>query len=81
MDRWTKIRSPGHRSNYLLDDPLATDTTLRNLDQIFPAWREPDTTHTTLSDAPQADPRPWPQDPISQLVWLATSEAQPWVPT
>jgi hypothetical protein len=69
------------RSTYLLDDALATDTAIRNLDEIFVAWREPDTTHTTLSDAPQADPRPWPQDPITQLVWLAASPAKPWVPT
>jgi hypothetical protein len=30
----------------------------------------------------QPDPRPWPtDDPIAQLVWLATSGAEAWVPT
>jgi hypothetical protein len=74
-----QLTSP--RSKYLLDDPLATDTAIANLDDVFPAWREPDNTHSTFSTAPQTDPRPWPQDPVEQLVWLAASEAQPWVPT
>jgi hypothetical protein len=69
------------RSNYILDDPLATDIAIANLDQVFPAWREPDSTDTTFSDAPQDDPRPWPKDSLEQLIWLAASEAQPWVPT
>jgi hypothetical protein len=35
-----------------------------------------------LMDRRPLDVRPWPKDdPVSQLVWLATSGAEPWIPT
>jgi hypothetical protein len=71
----------GSRSHYLLGDPLATDIAIANLDTVFPGWRDKDNRAINLSDAPQQDPRPWPQDPVEQLVWLCTSDAEPWVPT
>lgn len=67
------------RSRYL-DDPLATDCAIANLDDIFPAWKNPRTEVMTTSwNTP--DPRPWPADPVEQLVWLSASDAKVWVPT
>ncbi|ORB84675.1 hypothetical protein B1987_13700 [Mycobacterium kansasii] len=70
------------RSNYLFDDPLASDTAIANLDHIFPAWRDR-TTPTPVSFSPSWDGRaqPWPKDPVGQLVWIVTSGAQAWTPT
>ncbi|SDC25840.1 hypothetical protein SAMN04488581_0400 [Mycolicibacterium neoaurum] len=68
------------QSKYL-DDPLASNIAIANLDDVFPAWRIPNRTHTRMSNDPPPDPRPWPLDGIEQLVWLATSGAQVWVPT
>lgn len=62
-----------------LPDPLASDLILANLDDLVPGWRQKDTRFTV---AGQLEPRqPWPTDPDELLVWLATSTAQPWVPT
>jgi hypothetical protein len=71
----------GSRSQYLFDDPLATDLAIRNLDQVFPQWRNRDNSSINLSAAPPHDPRPWPKDPVEQLAWLCTSGAEVWVPT
>lgn len=59
------------------DDPRATDLLLSNLDDIAPGWRQPgrDYSGKTLWSAP------WPTDDLEYLVWLCTSDAQPWVPT
>ena len=69
------------RSDYLLDDPMASDLILSNLDVLFPAWKSRPGNVSRMSAAPEEDPRPWPADPIEQLVWLCVSEAQVWVPT
>lgn len=50
-------------------DPLASELHAQNLDAVWaPNWR--DRTDT-----------PWPADPVEKLLWLARSNAQPWVPT
>jgi hypothetical protein len=69
-----------HASTYLYDDPHASRLFIRNIDDVFPAWRDPGPSTITLSGAPP-DPRPWPTDPIAQLVWLSSSDAQVWLPT
>lgn len=68
-----------NQSHYL-DDPLANLVAIRNIDDVFPHWRDADTSRTYIHGA-APDPRPWPVDPVQQLLWLATSDAQPWVPT
>lgn len=68
------------RSKYL-DDVLARDTAIANLDVIFPKWRSPAAGIQTLMVGQEPDPRPWPTDPIEQLIWLSTSGARVWVPT
>jgi hypothetical protein len=67
-----------HRSPHL-DDPLADDTHLANLDDILPGWRDPDTRFSMQGEPP--DRRPWPADPVEQLVWLVRSGAEVWLPT
>ncbi|MCK5751503.1 MAG: hypothetical protein KAH46_02225 [Mycobacterium sp.] len=50
-------------------DPLASELHAQNLDAVWATnWR--DRTDT-----------PWPADPVEKLLWLARSNAQPWVPT
>jgi hypothetical protein len=71
----------GSRSHYLLNDPLASDIILANLDDLYPEWKTKGANTFNISDAPDDDPRPWPQEPIEQIVWMCTSDAQPWVPT
>jgi hypothetical protein len=51
----------GARSHYLLDDPLATDLALKNLDEVFPQWRDRDNRSVNLTDAPQQDRDPGPK--------------------
>ena len=67
-----------HRSPHI-DDPLADDTHLANLDDILPGWRDPDTRYTMQGAPP--DRRPWPGDPVEQLVWMVRSDAEVWLPT
>lgn len=56
-------------SNTQSRDPLASDLHAQNLDAVWaPNWR--DRTDT-----------PWPTDPVERVLWLARSNAQPWVPT
>jgi hypothetical protein len=69
------------RSDYLWDDQVASDLILANLDELYPQWKTKTATTFKLSDAPEPDPRPWPTNPIEQLVWLSASDAVPWVPT
>jgi hypothetical protein len=59
-------------------DPLASDTHLADLDDVFPTWRERDTRFYMQGSPP--DRRPWPQDPLEQLVWIIR-HATPWIPT
>jgi hypothetical protein len=62
-----------------LDDVLANDMMIANLDDVFPEWRQsqPRNLDHTLNDL-----RPWPgTDDIADLVWLSASDAEPWIPT
>jgi hypothetical protein len=67
-----------HRSDYV-NDPLADDTHIRNLDAVLPGWREPDTRFSMQGVPP--DRRPWPTDAIEQLVWFINGPAEIWLPT
>ena len=68
------------RSDYIEDD-LASDLQLANVDEVLPGWNRPDN-RAALSFRELGDRRPWPiHDPIEQLVWLVTSDAEPWLPT
>lgn len=60
-------------------DPLARDTYLANLDEIWPTWSVAGMREEISGDRLQ--PAPWPVDELGQIVWLATSNAEPWVPT
>lgn len=66
--------------SHYMDDPLANLAAIRNIDDVFTHWRDADTSRVYVSGG-APDPRPWPLDPVRQLLWLATSSAQPWVPT
>lgn len=68
------------RSHHI-EDELASDLHLANLDQVLPGWKRPDNrAATTLGEL--GDRRPWPiDDPLAQLVWMVTSNARPWLPT
>lgn len=68
------------KSDYI-EDELASDLAIANLDEILPGWRRPDNRAAT-NFGELSDRRPWPiDDPIEQLVWLAISDAEPWLPT
>ncbi|WNG94997.1 hypothetical protein [Mycobacterium sp. ITM-2016-00318] len=80
-----KWSTPSHMwvssaSRYFYDDPLASNLAIRNLDEIFPCWRD-GRTSTVVISGDEPDPRPWPKDPVAQLIWLSTSAAEVWVPT
>ena len=60
-------------------DQIATDLVASNWDDTFPTWRQKDTTVYVFGEAP--DRRPWPNDPVAQLVWMITSGLEMWVPT
>ena len=77
----TDHRVTAHRSKYLHDDDLASDFAVANLDALFSAWREPKREYSISMSPEQPDPRPWPKDPVDQLIWLVTSGAKVWVPT
>jgi hypothetical protein len=70
------------KSSYLtdrgIDDPLASDLAIANLDDLWPSWRKP---AAFGLDTRPVDGRPWPSEPVQQLVWLASGNAEPWVPT
>jgi hypothetical protein len=62
-----------------LDDPLASDAMIANLDDVFPTWRQSQPRHM---DGALNDLRPWPVDDYTaELVWLSASDAEPWIPT
>jgi hypothetical protein len=70
-----------HASYYLYGDAHASRLYIRNIDEVFPGWQTPDTSSVSLV-APPPDPRPWPtDDPVAQLVWLSSSNAEVWLPT
>ncbi len=68
------------RSEYL-EDELATDLAIANLDRVFPDWKHAPQNQALRRWGGPPDPRPWPADPVEQLVWLVTSGAEAWVPT
>jgi hypothetical protein len=72
-------RPPGDHTSDYVNDPLASDVVIANLDDLMPGWRGPDTRYTL--QGPPPDRRPWPNDPLEQLVWLITSPAKVWIPT
>jgi len=83
---WIRAGDPrelNYRSNWLYNDDLASDFTASNMDDLFPQWkqRKPEFAIISATDQPQADPRPWPNDPVEQLVWMITAGARMWVPT
>ena len=69
-----------HASHYFNDDPHASRLFIRNIDSVFPGWLDGATTTFSMSGA-RPDPRPWPTDPVAQLVWLSSSAAEVWLPT
>jgi hypothetical protein len=76
----TDHRTTAYRSKYL-DDDLASDFSIANLDDLFPQWREPKREYSITVRSDPSDPRPWPKDPVDQLIWLVASGAKVWVPT
>ncbi|MDM2643330.1 hypothetical protein PP633_01695 [Mycobacteroides abscessus] len=66
-------------SQYLVDE-LASDLMIANLDEVLPGWRAPQTGVIRMQ-GPGPDRRPWPANPIEQLVWLVVSDARPWILT
>jgi hypothetical protein len=69
-----------HSRSEHLDDTLASDLRIANLDEVFPEWKHaPGNNAIQRWDSPRV--QPWPADPIEQLVWLATSGAKLWCPT
>lgn len=70
-----------HSSDYWAEDPLASRLVIRNIDDIYPSWKNGATNAFTVSGT-APDPRPWPlNDRTAQLVWLCTSDAEVWLPT
>ncbi|ULP45941.1 hypothetical protein [Mycolicibacter virginiensis] len=61
----------------------ASTAYLRNIDELWPDWRNPGqgTKRVTRLDGQPHRYEPWPTDPVELLAWLVTSEAQPWIPT
>lgn len=61
----------------------ASDNYLANLDEVFPDWRDPGrgSGRVVHVDGRVHRYEPWPIDPVERLVWLVTSQAQPWIPT
>lgn len=60
----------------------ASDLYIRNLDEVWPQWRSGDgaVRHLNLDGRPHRY-EPWPAQYPQLLLWLATSEAEPWIPT
>lgn len=70
-------------SDWLIDDDLADDAQIGDLDRLFPSWKRQRGADsiTAITDQPQPDPRPWPKDKTEQLIWMVSSGAKVWVPT
>jgi hypothetical protein len=60
---------------------------IKNVDDIWPAWRKGGPNMSTVFVGPGAAPNmrhePWPAEQYSadMLLWLVTSDAEPWLPT
>ena len=74
-------RITGSRSEYLWTDDLASDLALANLDTVFSSWKSPPRNKAIQGWGDQQRLQPWPADPVEQLVWLCTSDAEVWCPT
>lgn len=61
----------------------ASDCYIKNLDDIWPTWRQPGHTPRTVRVYGDHADRvePWPAEPTQLLLWLVTSPAVPWIPT
>lgn len=62
----------------------ASDLYIRNLDDIWPEWRTGGAANGVSINhvgGPAHRYEPWPTDPVQLLLWLATSQAEAWVPT
>ncbi|ORW85973.1 hypothetical protein AWB92_26720 [Mycobacterium sp. IEC1808] len=59
----------------------ASDLYLRNLDSLWPAWRNPDAVARINIDGSKPRLEPWPVDDTELLLWLVRSDAQAWIPT
>jgi hypothetical protein len=68
------------RSEYL-DDPLASDLRIADLDSVFPEWKHQPGNNAIQRWDDHRRMQPWPADPIEQLPWIATSGATLWCPT
>lgn len=70
-----------HASRHWYDDPMASRLVIRNIDDLFPEWRDGGSTTITIG-ATTPEQRPWPvNDATAQLIWLSTSAADVWLPT
>jgi len=70
-----------HSRSEHLDDDLASDLRIANLDEVFTDWKHPPQNHALQRWDDRSRLQPWPSDPIQQLVWLCTSGAKVWCPT
>lgn len=63
----------------------ANQAFIRNIDDLWPNWRQPGLSRRRmdLSDnVKRARDEPWPADRGPELmIWLVTSDAEPWIPT
>ena len=62
-----------------IDDDHASDAWIKNMDDVWPDWNQPDRTIRLSGDAPRR--QPWPSGEAEMLVWLHNSDAEPWIPT
>jgi hypothetical protein len=70
-----------HSRSQHIDDPLATDLRIANLDEVFSDWKHPAPNQALQRWEDRSRLQPWPADPIEQLPWIATSGAKLWCPT
>jgi hypothetical protein len=63
----------------------ANQAFIRNLNDLWPAWRQPGMGRRRIDLSDKATPprdEPWPADRGPELlIWLVTSDAQAWIPT
>lgn len=59
----------------------ASDLHIANLDDLWPNWSKPGGPQRINVDGGKHRYEPWPTDPVQFLLWLATSNAEAWIPT
>jgi hypothetical protein len=61
----------------------ASDLYLANLDDLWPSWRKPGQVGQQVVNVDMSSHRyePWPVDRTELMLWLATSDVEPWIPT